>query len=502
MTDIRASRTSIVQVGSVYSLGSMKDGISSSWLNMNQDLALPDSKLAEKRNLEIKYLETARELYKSEKVDCMNDLELLKFLKANDHHVGKALGALSDSLTWRNTYKVHGILEEDFQDLDDTGMAQFIGKTRIGVPILVLNNSRHKSPKDAAGRERMVRYGIYLIERAKSEGVLVDKLTVILDRFNTTTAQMDTHTFKVLIPLLQKNYPETLAKFIVFPNTTMFWMAWKLMKGSIDSVTLKKIDIRDNPDTLIGMIDREHLMERYGGLVKDMYDTVPSDPHIHEQHQQQPQQHAETVGPDLLLSSETAESDTLIESKVEPELDAPELTQESPIASEPSSDALEPIEQVESSGGGPPKKDSIPELNAETAAVTTQTSDAKKPYKLGFSWKGWNSSSSAGSSPTKSAAGDNTPPVSPDKMLPPAASVAVTAVTAVPVVVKKPSSMAVPPLCPLTVEVLFCAPDFDNEDLLELNIAPVQAEQGQAEAVSSAEGTVEAGISAVECDSN
>ncbi|KAJ3228564.1 hypothetical protein HDU81_006106 [Chytriomyces hyalinus] len=499
MTDIRASRTSIVQVGSMYSLGSMKDGISSSWLNMNQDLALPDSKLAEKRNLEIKYLETARELYKSEKVDCLNDLELLKFLKANDHHVGKALGALSDSLTWRSAYKVHEILDEDFQDLDDTGMAQFIGKTRVGVPILVLNNSRHKSPKDAAGRERMVRYGIFLIERAKSEGVLVDKLTVILDRFNTTTAQMDTHTFKVLIPLLQKNYPETLAKFIVFPNTTMFWMAWKLMKGSIDSATLKKIDIRDNPDTLIGMIDREHLMERYGGLVKDMYDTVPSDPHIHE-HQQQPQQQPETAGQDLHLVGETAESDTLVESKVEPELEAPELTQESPIANEPCSDTAESVEHVDSSDS-PSKEDSstdaVPDVIAETPI--TQTSDAKKPYKLGFSWKGWSSSSSAGSSPTKSAAGDNTPPVSPDKMLPPAAS---ATVTAVPVVVKKPSSMAVPPLCPLTVEVLFCAPDFDDEDFRALSAAPVPAEHGQAEAVSSAEGVVEAGSSAAECDSS
>ncbi|KAI9338496.1 CRAL-TRIO domain-containing protein [Obelidium mucronatum] len=381
-----ASRTSLPSAGSLA-------GISNSWLNI-AELSLPDSKISELRDTEKKFLTTARELYKSEKVDYLNDHELLKFLRSNNHHTGKALGAVSDHLSWREAFKANSILDEDFNDLDQTGAAQFVGHTRTGVPILVLNNSRHKTPKDSISRDRLVRYSVYLIERARSEGILKDKLVVILDRFNTTNGQMDTYTLKALIPIFQKNYPETLQRLIIFPNTTMFWMSWKLMKGAIDAATVKKIEIRDNPETLIGIIDRDQLFEQYGGLVKDMYDAVPVT-HEHDS--------ADSNNP-LLEDSATAST-----------------TATASLSASVTEAGNSPQEEVKSAET--PSEAATPDTNGATNG-------------------------------TVAAAASNSPEV----QSPP---LKVTTHAAAP----KPPTLAVPPLSPLVVELLWSAPEFDDGEV-------------------------------------
>ncbi|KAJ3354911.1 DEAH (Asp-Glu-Ala-His) box polypeptide 34 [Entophlyctis luteolus] len=228
--------------------------LSGSLLNL-PELILPNSKPSQLLETEEKFLLTALELHKEDKVDQLTDREILKFLRSNGSHSGKALSALADHLQWRKEFRVDEILEEDFTVLERSGVAQFVGRTRIGVPILIIDNSRHVCPKDHAQNRK-------------------DKLLIVLDRYKTTASQMDTTTFKALLTVFQKNYPETLQRFIIFPNSTMFWLAWKLLKGFIDPDTLKKIEIRDNPDTLIGFIDRDQLFEKYGGTVKDLYEDV------------------------------------------------------------------------------------------------------------------------------------------------------------------------------------------------------------------------------------
>ena len=118
---------------------------------------------------------------------------------------------------------------------EDTGKAQFCGRTRDDIPILVLNNSRHSTPKDAKSKEREVRFFIYLLEKARKEGyllnfklikltenhrILVNRIAVLFDRFNASNSQVDVSTCKMLSTLLQKHYPERLSKFIIFPNSS------------------------------------------------------------------------------------------------------------------------------------------------------------------------------------------------------------------------------------------------------------------------------------------
>ncbi|KAJ1552986.1 hypothetical protein HK405_009319 [Cladochytrium tenue] len=90
---------------------------------------------------------------------------------------------------------------------------------------------------------------------------------------------MDTSTFKAVATVMQKHYPERLARMIIFPTTTLFWMAWKLVKGCLDSATIRKVEHKDNAVGLMAVIDRENLFERYGGTGRDPLDdaAVPVD---------------------------------------------------------------------------------------------------------------------------------------------------------------------------------------------------------------------------------
>ncbi|KAJ3394727.1 hypothetical protein HDU84_006870 [Entophlyctis sp. JEL0112] len=391
--------------------------LSGSLLNL-PELILPNSKPSQLLETEEKFLLTALELHKEDKVDQLTDREILKFLRSNGSHSGKALSALADHLQWRKEFRVDEILEEDFTVLERSGVAQFVGRTRIGVPILIIDNSRHVCPKDQCSRERLIRYSVFLIERAKSQGVLTDKLLIILDRYKTTASQMDTTTFKALLTVFQKNYPETLQRFIIFPNSTMFWLAWKLLKGFIDPDTLKKIEIRDNPDTLIGFIDRDQLFEKYGGTVKDLYEDVE-------------------IGYLEAHSGDSRENRQQID-----DLSKPALNDESPLSETNSNERLSPID-IE-------KLPPLPISNEKRSFLQTFL---RKPAFL----------SSATTTPSASAATSPSSEISGDTAF--AEGTKEDVETGAPPQTRKVAAsptLAVPAMVPLTVEVLWSAPrEFD-----------------------------------------
>jgi hypothetical protein len=118
-----------------------------------------------------KFIDTARALYQEDNIDTFNDLELGKILQSQTYHLGKSLSVLAETLTWRKNFGVEGILEEDFGDLERCGKYQWFGRTRDGFPILVVVNGRHVNvPRDHVGRDRELRYFVYLLEKARREG--------------------------------------------------------------------------------------------------------------------------------------------------------------------------------------------------------------------------------------------------------------------------------------------------------------------------------------------
>ncbi|KAJ3263367.1 hypothetical protein HDU76_012292, partial [Blyttiomyces sp. JEL0837] len=91
-------------------------------------------------------------------------------MTSSRYHMGKAMSSLSETLQWRKNQNINTILDEDFSGLEESGKAQFFGRSRGGHPVLVLVNGRHVTPRTAPAREKEVRYAVYLLEKARAEG--------------------------------------------------------------------------------------------------------------------------------------------------------------------------------------------------------------------------------------------------------------------------------------------------------------------------------------------
>ncbi|KAI8807409.1 hypothetical protein BJ742DRAFT_812631, partial [Cladochytrium replicatum] len=216
------------------------------------------------------FVSTARLLFAQDGVDTFTDVELHKWLHANKNHRGRALSALSDTLTWRRQFNVDKLKSEDFSAFEASGYLHFFGSTHDGTPILFFNGSRRKpaaansansKPPNAMGatagpgntggvapdapgwtRERELRYIIYVLEQAKTSGILKDKLYVVIDRTGMSRGQQsDASLVSSLVPLLQKHYPERLKGMVIFPTGTLFWMGWKMTQMLIDPATKTKV---------------------------------------------------------------------------------------------------------------------------------------------------------------------------------------------------------------------------------------------------------------------
>ncbi|KAJ3120484.1 hypothetical protein HK098_004572 [Nowakowskiella sp. JEL0407] len=205
-------------------------------------------------------------------ISTLSDTEIEKWLISNKGHRGKALSALSESLTWRKSLNIPNLLSTDFSEFEATRMLQFSGKAVDGTPVLILNGAQRKIPKDFKERDKEIKFFFYVLEKARVDGIFKDQLIVIIDRTNMSRAQQSDAASipPTIIPLLQKHYPERLKSMYIFPNSTMFWMAWQMIVLLIDSNTVKKISLKDNANCLVALIDKEMLPEKYGGSRKEI----------------------------------------------------------------------------------------------------------------------------------------------------------------------------------------------------------------------------------------
>ncbi|KAI8901940.1 CRAL-TRIO domain-containing protein [Globomyces pollinis-pini] len=223
------------------------------------------------------FVVTARELYRQDGIDAFQDHEIAKWLLGKGGHRGKGLEALSETLSWRQSYKVDQILTEDFTVFEKSGKLQWYGVAVDGSVVACWNGSRHVAPKTQQERDLEMRYIVYFIEKGRKDGILKDKLTIVFDRNGMKTDKSDGQLASYIIPVLQKHYPERLSKMYLFPTNTIFWMAWNMSSYFLDPVTIPKINLKDSPVSLVEWIKRENYFKKYGGLAIDPFDTVQSD---------------------------------------------------------------------------------------------------------------------------------------------------------------------------------------------------------------------------------
>ncbi|KAJ3091819.1 hypothetical protein HK102_013343 [Quaeritorhiza haematococci] len=122
--------------------------------------------------------------------------------------------------------------------------------------------------KKSTGKEVLLSYIVSVIESARRDRVLKDKMTVVIDRGDTKEPPLNIVRF--LITAFQKHYPDRLSKLYIFPTfSSGSFLLWGAAKGFLDPETLDKIHLREGFEFLHECIDREELLQCYGGMQPD-----------------------------------------------------------------------------------------------------------------------------------------------------------------------------------------------------------------------------------------
>lgn len=222
------------------------------------------------------FISTARALFDEDGIQKFNDFEISKFYTSKQGHSGTALESLAKSLAWRKAYSVDTILEEksSFESHDMTGKIQFYGQAMDRSDVIIVTYSKFETPKTALDVEMEARYVIFSLERAKRDGLLDDKVSVIVDLDHWRAGKSDLKVISTILPILQNNYPELLSRIYLFPTTTMFNLSFKMVNYFLDPSTQSKIHSRADSSTIAEWISRDQYFTKFGGLALDPFASL------------------------------------------------------------------------------------------------------------------------------------------------------------------------------------------------------------------------------------
>lgn len=86
--------------------------------------------------------------------------------------------------------------------------------------------------------ESELKFLIYMLEQAKKNGRVKDKVTVIFDK---TGMKTDIKLLSYIVPIFQHHYPETLSRAYVFPTNSIFCVFWGMAGMVFDPATITKV---------------------------------------------------------------------------------------------------------------------------------------------------------------------------------------------------------------------------------------------------------------------
>jgi uncharacterized protein YeeX (DUF496 family) len=171
------------------------------------------------------------------------DTAYLRFLRGRKHDEEKALKALNRHLEWRDENSVDRIHENivSFQTELDSQKVMVHGVDTQGRPSIFIYARRHN--KNNRDLEQIRKLIIYTLEDTlKKSRPHEERILICFDLSGFSLSCMDYDAVKLLVEILQFNYPETLEAGIVINAPFIFWACWAIIRPWLDPVTVSKVN--------------------------------------------------------------------------------------------------------------------------------------------------------------------------------------------------------------------------------------------------------------------
>ncbi|KAI9140808.1 CRAL-TRIO domain-containing protein [Paraphysoderma sedebokerense] len=201
---------------------------------------------------------------------------VLKFLRARNFDVSKAVPMLLKAFYWRTEANILHTLEKG-----ETNMPQELlsGKVithkfdKLGRPVLYVNVAQHI--KGANTNEELV---AHLKLTTETTPLMlqhpVDQGTLVFNMEGIGPKNMDLVFTKNFIQLLDNYYPESLGQGLILNAPWLFNGFWRLIRPLLNPVIQSKIQFISNSE-LSNFIDPSNIPVSFGGKDSDEYQYVP-----------------------------------------------------------------------------------------------------------------------------------------------------------------------------------------------------------------------------------
>lgn len=210
-----------------------------------------------------------------------NDWCYVRFLRARQWSLPKALKMLQATLQWRVEQRPHAISWSSIEAEAASGK-NFVSPfpDREGRPVVIMRPRNQNTGDERA----QVLFLIYCLEHASrlADQQRVGKMTWLLDFVGYSMRNAPSaRTSLDVLHVLQNHYPERLGCAVCYSAPSLFSLTWKAVAPFIDPVTKKKIDFVEKrrgagastAGTLEAHFLPQHLEECMGGTYRgDLFD--------------------------------------------------------------------------------------------------------------------------------------------------------------------------------------------------------------------------------------
>ena len=192
------------------------------------------------------------------------DMQILRFVRGRKRILDAAVEALIKHALWRKERKVEDITAEMVNEEITKNKVVTRGVAKDGRPTCWVLVRRHaKADRDL---EIMYNFIIYSIEAIMRRVLPNDeRFCLVFDLRAFGLSCMDYEVVKMLVGILQANYPETLDRAIIVDSPFIFSACWAIIKPWLDPVTVQKI-IFSSVEDVGKYIDESQWPEEFSAL--------------------------------------------------------------------------------------------------------------------------------------------------------------------------------------------------------------------------------------------
>ena len=185
------------------------------------------------------------------------DMAIVRFLRGRKRDEGKTFRAMLRHMKWRREMEVATITPDLFRSEMLKRKIVLHGKDKAGRPLIYIFASRHRtSDRDVKEMQSLI---IWTLETTmKMTKPTEERLAIIFDLTGFTLACMDYEIVKMLVNILQYNYPETLHQALVVNAPVIFNACWMVIRPWLDPVTASKVTFCSR-EQLLTHVDKTQL---------------------------------------------------------------------------------------------------------------------------------------------------------------------------------------------------------------------------------------------------